>query len=73
MRADFIVDSNKRKLIIEVKVYRSEFIQNTIIKQAIEQVEYYKEVWKKVNGEEAQAILIMSCQVPDEIKEYYYK
>ena len=73
MRADFVVDNNERKIIIEVKSYRSEYIQNTIIKQAVEQVEYYKEIWKKVNGEEVQAVLIISCQVPDEIKETYYK
>lgn len=73
MRADFIVDNNERKIIIEAKSYRSEFIQNTIIRQALEQVEYYKEIWEKVNVEEAQAVLIISCQVPDEIKETYYK
>lgn len=73
MRTDFIVDNNERKIIIEVKSYRSEFIQNTIIKQAIEQVEYYKEIWKRVNEEEVQAVLIISCQVPDEIKETSYK
>lgn len=73
MRADFIVDNNERKIIIEAKSYRSEFIQNTIIRQALEQVEYYKEIWEKVNEEEAQAVLIISCQVPDEIKENYYK
>lgn len=73
MRIDFIVDNDERKLIIESKSYKSEFIQNTIIKQALEQVEYYKDIWKKVNGEETQAVLIVSCQVPDEIKETYYK
>lgn len=73
MRTDFIVDNNERKIIIEVKSYRSEFIQNTIIKQAIEQVEYYKEIWKRVNEEEVQAVLIISCQVPEEIKETSYK
>ena len=73
MRTDFVVGNNKRKIIIEVKSYRSKYIQNTIIKQAVEQVEYYKDVWKKVNGEEVQAVLIISCLVPDEIKETYYK
>ena len=73
MRADFLVDSNKRKIIIEAKCYKSEFIQNTIVEKSIEQVEYYKEIWQKVNGEEVQAVLIMSCRVPDEIKESWYE
>lgn len=73
MRTDFIVDNNEKKIIIETKSYRSQFIQNTILKQAIEQVEYYKESWEKINGQEAQAVLITSCQVTDKIKETYYK
>ncbi len=73
MRADFVADNNESKIIIEVKAYRSEFIQNTIIKQAVEQVEYYKKRWKDENEKGVEAILIMSCQVPDEIKENSYK
>lgn len=73
MRADFVVDNNERKIMIEVKDYKSEFIQNTIIKQAVEQVEYYKKIWKEKNEKEVEAVLIMSCQVPDEIKEISYK
>ena len=73
MRADFVADNNESKIIIEVKAYRSEFIQNTIIKQAVEQVEYYKKTWKDENEKEVEAVLIMSCQVPDEIKENSYK
>ncbi len=73
MRTDFVVDDNGRKIIIEVKSYRSEFVQNTIIKRAIEQVEYYKGKWEEEYEEEVVSILIVSCQVPDELKEISYK
>ncbi len=73
MRADFIVDNNGKKIIIETKSYRSKFIQSDILKQAVEQIEYYKKIWEKVNEQKAKAVLIISSQVPDKIKEIYYK
>lgn len=73
MRLDFVVDNNGKNIIIEVKSYRSKFIQNTIIKQSLEQVAYYKEICEEIYGKMVDAVLIMSCQVPDKLKEISYK
>ena len=73
IRADFIVHNNKKKIIVESKDYRSKFVENTIINRAIEQIEYYKNAWQETNKENAEVILIMTCYVPDELKERAYK
>lgn len=73
LRIDFIADNDEKKIIVEVKSYRSEFVQNTIINQAVEQIEHYREKWKEVKREGTDAVLVVSCKVSDEIKENYYK
>lgn len=70
---DFTADNNGKTTIIELKEYRSQFIPNIIINQAIEQVEYYKRIWQKTQKQEIDAILLIFCQVPTELKEATYK
>lgn len=72
-RIDFIVNNYEKEIIIEVKGYRSRYVQNTIIKQAVEQVEYYKQMWEAEKKKEVDAILILSCQVSEELKESFYQ
>jgi len=72
-RADFIINNINKKIIIETKSYRSEFIQDPIINQAVEQLEFYREIWKQAKEEEIDCVLILSCKISDEIKHNYYK
>ncbi len=72
-RADFIISNVDKKIIIEAKRYRSEFIQSSIINQAVEQLEYYREMWRQEKGEEIDCVLILSCKISDETKQNYYK
>lgn len=72
-RPDFIIAKGKNKKIIEVKEYKSEFISNTILNGAVRQIKTYQKAWQDANKEAIQPILIVSCQVSDELKESYYQ
>lgn len=72
-RPDFIIGNDKGKKLIEVKKYRSRIVSNTILNGAVEQVKFYKKAWENIHKEPIKAILIVSCQVQDELKKSYYK
>lgn len=73
LRPDLVFDVNKNKIIIEIKNYRSEFVSNTLINRAIEKAFSYKKVWENKYKKEIQTILIVSCHVAEEVKQYCYK
>lgn len=73
LRPDFVISKENEKKIIEVKEYRSEFVSNTILNGAVEQVKMYRKAWMDAYKENIQSILIVSCQVSDELKENYYR
>lgn len=73
IRIDFIAEKEEQKLLIESKFYRSKFISNNILENIIEQLKYYKDKWKAINREDLIAVLIISCKIPEEIKEKTYK
>lgn len=71
LRPDFVIKKENEKKIIEVKEYRSEFVSNTILNGAVEQVKRYRKAWIDAYKENIQSVLIVSCQVSDELKENY--
>lgn len=72
-RLDFVLENCGSSIIVETKCYRSNYVQSTFIYQAVEQMQYYRELWRENKHEEAKAVLILSCQVSDEFKEICYK
>lgn len=72
-RIDFVLEKDNKKILVEVKNYRSNFIQNATIYEAIEQVQYYKKIWRLKKKEDAKAVLIVSGNVSDEVKQLCYK
>lgn len=72
MRVDFVACIGDKKMIVETKSYRSKHIENTIINRAIDHLFSYIKVWRKKYKNNVDAILVMGCYVPDEIKKSTY-
>lgn len=72
-RPDFIISKEAKKKIVEVKEYRSKFISSSMLNGAVEQVKIYRKAYEEAHKENIQSILIVSCQVSDEVKESYYR
>lgn len=72
-RIDFVLENDNKKILVEVKNYRSNFVQNATIYEAVEQIQYYKQQWNIKKKENAKATLIVSCNVPEEVKQLCYK
>ena len=72
-RINFVFKKGNTKILVEAKNYRSDSIQNATIYEAVEQMQYYKKVWKLEDKGDTKAILIVSCNVSEEVKQLYYK
>lgn len=73
MRADFLAtNQNGNKYVVEMKYYRSRFVENRLIYNAVEQVSHYKKALEK-NYKKVEGILVVSCQVLEEVKQLMYE
>ncbi len=72
MRVDFVACNADKKIIVETKNYRSKYIENTIINYSVDRLYSYMKVWHGKSKNNVDAILVMACYVPDEIKKQTY-
>lgn len=72
MRVDFVACNGDKKIIVETKNYRSKYIENTIINYSVDRLYSYMKVWHGKSKNNVDAILVMACYVPDEIKKQTY-
>lgn len=73
LRIDFVLEKDNKRILVEVKNYRSNFIQNATIYKAVEQMQYYKKIWRLKKKEDVKAVLIVSGNVSDKVKQLFYK
>lgn len=69
-RPDFVINNKDNKIIIEVKNYRSKYVSNNIINRAVNQLSYNMH---SIQNQTINSILIVSCYVSEEVKQYCYK
>lgn len=71
--ADFTAVINGKKALIEVKGYRNKTLQYSMLTKGVEQLEYYRRMWKEENKTDILAVLIMFCEVSDNLKQKIYR
>lgn len=74
MRADIVAQRNNKKVVIDVKSYRSLYNSKSILKNALKQILKYKYfLAQKDKDEENSFIIILLCEVDEESQKEIYK
>ena len=72
-RIDLVASNDINNIVMEIKAYRSQFIQNNIIQQLVERMKSYQKTLKMENNKKVKSILVVTCLIDDITKRKVYE